>query len=156
MKPFIKLSLVLLAAISLFAFTSKQIIPGKIKSLKPGIGVEIEIGKKVPDHTCPKFGFCVVKIHFDFRTGGAVGRFEYDADQQTIDWTVSSDELRNYAADKLSYFEGQSSVTFEDDTELPQDIRDAFGIRSDVSLKAGTYSVTEVDGIFTVSGIQVQ
>jgi hypothetical protein len=163
MKPLLKLSVLLLVTFCSFGFAQAQ---SSAKSSANGIaqtqstanstpqiqnpfvkiGVEIEIGHK-PHPECPGFGFCKVKITVELKpvleSGTAVyAALDYAPSNQSLSWSISRTDLSTRNPSKLRYFDNQTTVTFDTDEVLPQDVASAMGISGVAVIKAGTYPLS--------------
>jgi hypothetical protein len=153
MKPVFKFSALLLAVLFSFSFSQAQ------STLKPKIGIEVEIGHK-PHPDCPGFGLCKVKITLDLKPSSAgttvTGNFEYDSQAGSIQWTQSRSQLMDRNFSKVGYFDS-GAVTFESDEVLPVEVSQALGIKGTVTIKAGTYKAGLSGDVYTVylTGLQI-
>lgn len=95
-------------------------------TVKVGIGRHSQSG-------CPKFGLCSVTI-----SGTVNEQLSYYDELNTMDIQLSRSQIQKEQPDKLVYFEGKNSVTFEEDYTFPPDIQEALKSDHPLTVPAGT------------------
>ena len=122
-----------------------------------GVWVKITINFHRPKFDCLRgFGICldwqagIESSGNPNEVGGCPVRMKLENDKLVMQ--VSEAELSRYEnGSSLHFFEGKTSITLEDDTELPQEITRDLGSSTPVVIKAGSYPVSFRDGIYTVT-----
>lgn len=82
------------------------------------IKVTIKIGKAKKD--CAGFSVCEVSIS----TSVNASVVAYDSDKEIMDIAIPVKFIEQEQPDKIKYFEGQKSVTFEEEYKFPREVQE--------------------------------
>lgn len=81
------------------------------------IKVTIRIGRASRD--CRGFSACEISI-----SGSLNASVAYDSDKEIMDISIPVKFIEQEQPDKIQYFEGQKSVTFEEEYKLPLEVQE--------------------------------
>jgi hypothetical protein len=112
------------------------------------ITIKIEVGKKSQPN-CPGFGWCGMSINVSLEDG-MKGTFNYDAERASVIIGIPESEILRVQPNKLVYFKGKSSVVFEEDFIVPQEILSAIKANNSIIIKKGEYPITYTKGIYFI------
>lgn len=86
----------------------------------PKITVKVTIVFGRASQGCARFSLC--KAHISGSVNASV--VAYDSDKETMDISVPVKFIEQEQPDKVKYFEGQDSVTFEEEFTFPSEIQE--------------------------------
>jgi TANFOR domain-containing protein len=149
-----------------------------------GASVRIVIGKR--SHNCAGFGICNIIIvldppplpprepdppkpdekkgdkavpdsRLDPKKPKVYGSIRLAEDGNTISVALSEEDIKKHQPDKLIYFNGKSSVTFEQDNPVaPKMWRNRLGVANPLIIKAGTYPLSRSGGFYVIEPIRIE
>lgn len=115
---------------------------------KVTISVKMQIGRS--SKGCAGFGVCSVTISADVNES-----LSYDQSVNTMDITLSKTTIEKEQPDKLQYFEGKDSVTFEESYTFPDDIQRALKADHPLTIPPGTDQLVTSGDSYIIQNIRL-
>jgi hypothetical protein len=145
-------SIILLGLI--WAFNIGDVANKENKSCVDGgsVSISFRVGHGLD---CTGWGICYLKLSFSSASGqlGAfpmMGSIKLNNLDNGFELKFSKDELMKNQPDKLGFIDGKSEVTFTQEFQIPNEVREALESKQNLTIKPGTYPLTFIDGIFTI------
>jgi hypothetical protein len=134
------------------------------------VPIRIEIGRR--NKGCTGFGIC--KIHINAPGSGAVPDSRLEPPRRKVyvsvlsrdegsllmaslssNWKhlaimISEKDLMKYQPDKMAYFKGMKTVTFEEDWTVPMDLMTYLGAKKPIIVKAGACPLSYSKGFYII------
>lgn len=116
----------------------------------PVISINLHIGKKNPENTCPGFGFC--KVSASLKEAGMVsGTLQVDDAKRMLVIGINESDILLNQPDKIDYFKGKKNVVFEEDFTISDDIRVKSEAKNTLIIRKGAYSIDYSKGVYYIS-----
>jgi|SRR5690625_2511744 len=115
------------------------------------ITIKLKVGKGSQGESCPSFGVCHASIEI-----GSDTKLSYDSELNQMSFSIPQETIKKEQPEKLPYFEGHTSVTFEEDYTFNDEIQQALKSDHPLTIPPQTCPLTSRDGNYIIDRIRLK